>query len=227
MCLSRKTLLASLVFIVLFVSSPAVTKADPIVLFNTGVINQGTLAPGGSVDAHYTVLVPNALNFAVAFVTSSIPGVYLPNGPNSQFIAPAANANQNFPDGNYTYRTTFVMTGLDPSTAVITGQLASDNATIAILLNGQSIGPIPSSSFTAFTPFSINSGFVAGLNTLDFVVNNAFNNGLTNPTAFRVELSGTAAAIPEPTTMLLLGSGLAGVAVKLRRRHKAGKGEAS
>ena len=37
-------------------------------------------------------------------------------------------------------------------------------------------------------PFVINSGFVLGLNTLDFVVNNSF----FGPTALRVEMTSTA-----------------------------------
>jgi hypothetical protein len=44
--------------------------------------------------------------------------------------------------------------------------------------------------FASFTPFTVNSGFIAGVNTLDFVVNNAPFAG-TNPTGLRVEISGT------------------------------------
>jgi hypothetical protein len=43
-----------------------------------------------------------------------------------------------------------------------------------------------------------------------------------------VEVTGQGTApIPEPTTMLLLGTGLAGVATKVRKRRKAQKGEES
>ncbi len=46
----------------------------------------------------------------------------------------------------------------------------------------------PASS--AFTPFVISSGFVAGENTMDFIVNNGGSS--RNPTGLRVDLSGTA-----------------------------------
>ena len=78
-----------------------------------------------------------------------------------------------------------------------------------ILINGQSTGyTTPNATFT-FNPFSINGGFVAGVNTLDFVV---FNEG--GPMGLRVEMSGT--AVPEPASASVVAAA-AGLSI-LRRR---------
>ena len=99
-----------------------------------------------------------------------------------------------------TFRLTFDLTGLDPSTATITGQWATDNFGPDILINGMSTGNT-SGGFGSFTAFSVSSGFVDGINTLDFVVQDF---GVI--AGFRVgEISGM--AVPAPATFLLLALG--------------------
>src|SRR5258708_2997504 len=66
-----------------------------------------------------------------------------------------------------------------------------------MLLNGVQVA-VTGSSFSAFTSFTIGSGFLAGTNTLDFVVNNGGSS--PNPTGLRVDLSGTASTSTQPAT---------------------------
>lgn len=119
-----------------------------------------------------------------------------------------------------TFRTTFDLTGFDPTTASIDGLWGTDNVGVDILLNGVSLGiSLPGvivGNFSSLHAFTIASGFQSGVNTLDFVVF-----GDAPPSAFRAELSGaadTAAAVAEPGGLDLLGIGL--VALGLGRlRH--------
>ena len=112
----------------------------------------------------------------------------------------------------------FDLTGLVPGSAMITGRRATDNSG-TMFLNGVNTGNTVS-GFTAFTTFSINSGFVAGVNTLEFIVLNLAGT-VGNPTGLRVELSGTADVVPEPGTVVLLGSGLAGLFAWRMRKGQA------
>jgi hypothetical protein len=109
------------------------------------------------------------------------------DGPKSKWIGPRSDELNGNAQGTYTYRTTFDLTGFNPATAVLTGQFAADNSAI-IMLNGVAVG-ISGSGYSTFTPFAISSRFVAGVNTLDFVVTN--NQPTPNPTGLRVEVSGT------------------------------------
>jgi hypothetical protein len=113
-----------------------------------------------------------------------IPGSWLANSPNSQWIGPGINALGIPNISTYHYRATFNLSCTNG--ARITGQWATDNGG-AILLNGAPKGNTPYIGFTAWTPVTITSGFQSGLNTLDFyVTNNGFVTGL------RTELLGTA-----------------------------------
>lgn len=118
--------------------------------------------------------------------------------------------------GNYTYRTTFSLNGFIASSASIAGRWSVDNAGVNIVLNGVSTGLSSNDGFQAFKTFSISSGFVSGLNTIDFVVSN-----FGGPTGLRAELSGDATAsvlIPEPASLLVLGGTLLGLGL-IRRKQ--------
>jgi len=143
-------------------------------------------------------------------------GVWMPDGPSSEWISLAANEDVIDNPGLYVYQTTFNLAGLNPSTTVITGQWATDNTGV-IYLNGTSTG-FTSSNFGSFSSFTIDSGFVSGLNTLDFDVTNGPTGGPANPTGLRVEFSET--AVPETSSLMLLGTGLVGVVVVEGFRRK-------
>lgn len=173
-------------------------------LFNTGIGTNGALLPSGTVDPHYRLIQsadpsfrgPNA--FPVNDSGFPIPP-WLANGPNSKWIAPQANQGTGNQPGDYRYRLLFDLTGLDPTTAVITGRWSSDNTGPDVLLNGVSTGVTSDGNFAALgNPFTISSGFLDGTNTLDFIVNNGAPG--INPTGFRAEISGTADPLPPPGT---------------------------
>jgi len=162
----------------------------PLSVFNTGVNNTGALLAPGSTDPHYKFIANPDGTGATPVVASTIPSPpWIANGPNSQWIAPDPNqAGARLPGGNYDYQITFDLTGLDPSTAQLTGQWATDNSG-AIYINGVSTGfTTPDVGFESFSPFTISSGFISGVNKLDFVV---FND-TGSSTGLRVEISGTA-----------------------------------
>jgi len=167
-------------------------------IWATGIDDAGLTLPPGSADPHWDVVaVPAGSTFSApgdAFVASPHPS-FVPNdpvnGPGSRWIGTTASLRDAVPVGSYVYRTTFDLTGFDPATAVLSGRFLVDNTVVDIVVNGTSLGNF-GGQFRSWKDLQIDTGFVAGTNTLDFVVDNL---GF-DPSGLRVELAGTADPLP-------------------------------
>jgi len=181
-------------------------------LYNTGVDANGVPLTTGTADPNYSLtFVPSGNSTATAITSAGgFPiGPWIADDTLSDWIKPNnGGLGQGYADtdpvGLYIFTTTFSLTGLNPATASITGQWATDNDGIEILLNNNPVSFVGAPNLGSWSSsFAVSSGFVSGLNTLTFEVDNV-DNGLTygNPTGLRVEMSGTASAVPEPSTIL-------------------------
>jgi len=227
-------LLASCI-VPLFFFSAAAGAVTISTLFNTGVNGSGVALPDSWIpDPHYQMItVPGGANTATRVI--HVPGGFPADNyfdPSSTTytgsrwilaVNPSAQPDEDgMPGGNYTFRTTFDLTGLDPSTARIEGMWSADNEGVDILINDLSTGfTSPAGGFaTDFVPFLITSGFLAGLNTLDFVVYNTPVGG-NNPVGLRVDMEGTANVVPLPAGRLAAALGvrrIRGARAPARRR---------
>ena len=160
-------------------------------LFNTGVNSDRYLLNPGDIDLHYTLVssADPAFPGPNAIVASPIPvGYWVDNSTLSQWIAPTAPQGLRngtpHPDGEYVFRQSFNLTGLNPAAVTVSGAWAADN-TATLLLNGAATGNSVG-GFSVLEPFLISTGFAPGINTLDFVVLN-LPGEVINPLGLRVE----------------------------------------
>lgn len=188
-------------------------------LFNTGTdgSNVALLGGNGLNDPHYAIFSSTSPGFAGNQAVTYKHPFYAPDDADSRWIS---LSNTGSPGSNTTvYRLVFSLAGLNAATAQISGSFGADNIG-TILLNGANTG-ISTASFFSLSGFNISSGFVAGLNTLDFSV---VDQGA--PTALRVDnLAGTAdlaaiGGVPEPATWAMMLLGFFGLGGVLRNRRR-------
>lgn len=206
-----------------FASAGASAAAD--LSWIDGLYNTGEVFFAGEQDTNYAFTVINGTATGTGGYGIVSEGVGFPfnawsaNSAASSWLTPSANAGQSYDpssEGLYKWSISFDLSGKDLSSASFSGRWWADNQGY-VQLNGATIST--GVNLSSPTSFAASSGFVAGMNTLDFFVTNLAQ-GSGNPTGVRVEFldSYAVAAVPEPESWALIISGLAVVGAIARRR---------
>jgi len=179
------------------VNSQELKKIPIPTLFNTGVDNNKMTIADGETDPHYVLSISADPQFSgpdtkVVYSDGFPIGPWLYNDAVSKWIAPRADAGEWNSPGIYVYTLSFSLHGFKHETAEIRGFWVSDNNGADIMINGKSTGffTVYDAFRYGFSPFEIKEGFVNGINTISFVVNNG-----EAPTGLRVMIEGKAVPI--------------------------------
>jgi len=187
-------------------------------VFSTGVDDSGNLLSAGQTDPHWTI--SSSPDGAMpALVTASLNRNWIANTASSQWINATGLGDGTEPAGTYIYTLMFSLKGLNPSTAQIMGEWASDNQS-EIFLNGINTGiSNGTNGFASFALFSTADDFVSGENELQFYVTQDPPSGKEDPEGLQVNIfSATATPVPEPALSSLFALSMLGMYIS-KRRH--------
>lgn len=195
-------------------ATAAVILLAPLKLMAQGPASTGTTDPG-TVDPFWYVVQPgDPATIANAFVLSrgNVPGSYSWIAVSPTGTVPGGAADGNFSRDTYIFETSFTGGGVTGATY----QCAYDDAFVSVMLNGQVVQGAGCDQYNMANTFTL-SGFNAGTNLLRFT---SSGNGVTDGLVVHfTSLAGDVTATPEPTSLVLLATGLAGVVGALRRKR--------
>ncbi len=210
------------VFVMLLLLCAPALWAGSITVWGSGRDSSGNALSGGSLDPHYTITAYNGSTLATPLAT------YVVNADPNLYPYTIAATNSLSPDvlgnGLYTYTTYFDLTGYNPNSASLTGVWGGDDYPGGVYLNGKAVNAPTTSNQCCYFQGNllINSGFVNGTNQLSFVINQADNwydyARIQNMT---VTVDPAVQTVPEPASVVLLGSGIIGIVGRLRKKMHA------
>ncbi len=203
-------------------SEAIITVYDPIPgVFNTGVDDSGVALADGEFDNHYILAVNPGFEDGLPSVVHGsnifpiVSGPWLANNAGSKWISnqlnSATSAGLATGNGTFYYRTTIDLSAFYLPSVQISGGRAQDNVGVNILVNGSPTVPVSGTQFNvldAFTLSAANATFTAGLNTIDYVVQNVDGNtGYTGLKIDNIRAFGTLLPPLPPLSITLNGSG--------------------